>query len=72
MAQTQLALTPDERRFCQRLHSKLRTLVTTEGAPAVMVQLRAAESLMDSLESYVSLRMAWTAILDYEPDSAVH
>ena len=72
MAKTQLELTPKERQFCDRLFYKVRSLDTTEEDPAVMAQLQAVEFLVDSLESLVSLRMAWAGLLKDEPNGALH
>ncbi len=63
-------LTPKELHFIRRVLSK--ALDTTEGNPAEMEVLQAAKSLVNSLESLVSLRMAWTELLKDEPDGELH
>ena len=64
MTKTQLEFTPKERYFLQRILK--RALDTTEGDPAEMRVLQAAKSLVNSLESLASLRMAWAEVLDDE------
>lgn len=70
MTKTQLEFTPKERHFLQRVLSK--ALDTPEGDPAEMEVLQAVKSLVNSLESLVSLRMAWADILDDEPEGPLH
>ena len=70
MANTQLALTPQELHFFRCIYSKLMAL--DMGDQAVITQLREVELLTDSLELLVSQRRAMSVLLDDEPDSAVH
>ena len=72
MERTRPALTPEERRLCERMINKVEALDATSGDPEVIAQIQAAKFLVMNMESLVTMRMAWAALLGDEPEGALH